>query len=580
MTGGLGDGLQSQMVNENCKELTFSVTSSSNNESLTVYPEGPCGSAQLSRRTINVTFSKCVCPIGFSPDQNQILSCVCICNKVLHYLGLIENCTSSSESFSKTSNSWIDYVNSSCSNSWTDYVNSSEHSGFVIFRISHTCPYDYCNSSSLRINLNAPNGADQQCANNRVGKLCGGCQQNYSLSAGQSGCVQCGDLWPLNALLFSLTSVISGLLFVALILFLNLTVTAGTINGFFFSANILRPIFPSPRHGYPTYLYSILNFDVGTDACYYKGYNTYVKVWIQLEYPVYLFLIVFVIILISRWSPRFAKFIGKRNPVETLATLIFASYAKLLQFIISALSFGHLEYYSDLEPSHICRETVWLPDANIGYLEPKHTIMFIVAILVLIAVLLYTLVLFFWQWLLKLPNWKVFAIVRNNKLNSFIETYHVPYNSTHRYWTGLLLLIRMITYIITVSTVSSNSSTAPLAIIVMLSSLFFIKTLSVRVYKKWPLDALESALIINTIFMAVVALYAGDYATSTAATVTSTIIVAILLICVLLYHIKKTFIKRDFDIRNLYSKSKKKEPELAVHYVASTCLMFLWTNIL
>ena len=163
----------------------------------------------------------------------------------------------------------------------------------------------------------------------------------------------------------------------------------------------------------------------------------------------------------------------------------------------------------------------------------------------------------------------MFAIVRNNKLNNFIETYHIPYNSTHRYWTGLLLLIRMIIYVITVSTISSNSSATPLAIIVMLSSLFFIKTLSVRVYKKWPLDALESALIINTIFMAAVALYAGDYATSTAATVTSTIIVAILMICVLLYHIKKTFIKRDFDIRNLYSKSKKKEPELAVHYVAS-----------
>lgn len=48
-TGGLGDGLQSQMVNEGCTELTCSVTSTSSRESLTVYPEGPCGSAMLSR---------------------------------------------------------------------------------------------------------------------------------------------------------------------------------------------------------------------------------------------------------------------------------------------------------------------------------------------------------------------------------------------------------------------------------------------------------------------------------------------------------------------------------------------------
>jgi hypothetical protein len=568
-TGGLGDGLQSQMVNsEKCEDLTFSVTSTSNKESLTLYPKGPCGSAMLSSRTINIIFSECTCPIGFSPDQSQLSSCVCVCNKVLHDHGLIEDCTNSSDSFLKASNSWIDYVNTSehiesCSNSWMDRVNSPD-SGSVIFRIARICPYDYCKSSSLQVNLNLLNGANQQCANNRVGKLCGGCQSNYSLSAGRSGCVECDDLWPLNAFLFSLTNVLTGLFLVALILFLNLTVTVGTINGFFFSANILRPIFPSPRQGYPTNLYSVLNFDidVGTDVCYYKGYDTYAKIWIQLEYPVYLFFIVFVIILISRWSPRFAKFIGKRNPIETLATLIFASYAKLLQFIISALSYGDIEYYSDIEPSRICRETVWLPDANIGYLEPKHAIMFIGAILVLIAVLLYTLILFFWQWLQKLPNWKVLAILRNNKLNSFIETYHIPYNSTHRYWTGLLLLIRMMTYIIAVFTSAFNdTSTTSLAVIVMLSSLFFIKTLSVRVYRKWPLDALESALIINTIFMAAVALYAGPGdATSTAATITSSIIVGILIICVFLYHIKKTFIKRDFDIKKLYSKLKKKEP--------------------
>lgn len=134
----------------------------------------------------------------------------------------------------------------------------------------------------------------------------------------------------------------------------------------------------------------------------------------------------------------------------------------------------------------------------------------------------------------------------------------------------------MITYTVTISTAPTDSQAGKLAIIMMLSSLFLIKTLSVRVYKKWPLDALESVLIINTICMAAVALYVDrtdNIAIGIAATSTSTTVVGILLICVLLYHIKKNFIKRNFDIKNLSSKSKKNtshdDPELAVHYVTS-----------
>lgn len=323
----------------------------------------------------------------------------CVCDKTLEKLGLIGNCTSNTGSFSKLSNSWI------------GYENTSEHKGLVF---SHSCPYDYCQPfSTIQINLTDSNGADQQCANNRIGKLCSSCRENYSISAGPSNCIECGDIWPLNTVLITLTGVLSAFIGVALFLFFDLTVTAGTINGFFFTANILKAIFPFPQvHGYPTYLYSLLNFDFGFDVCYYKGFDTYIKVWIQLELPVCLFIIVFAMILISRWSPRFVKLIGKRNPVEMLATVIFALYAKLLQFVIDVFSYGELQY---LESSGtIRRVTVWLPDANIVYLEPKHAVMFIVAILVLIVVFLYTLMLFSWQWLLKLPNWKVY-ICRTSK---------------------------------------------------------------------------------------------------------------------------------------------------------------------
>ena len=70
------------------------------------------------------------------------------------------------------------------------------------------------------------------------------------------------------------------------------------------------------------------------------------------------------------------------------------------------------------------KERLWIPDANVRYLSRKHIPFFVVAILILVAGLSYTLLLLLWQWLLCLPQWKIFAWTRNPKLKTFIETCH------------------------------------------------------------------------------------------------------------------------------------------------------------
>ena len=528
-TGGLGEGQQSQMIGGYCTDLTLSVTSIEDYEEVIVYADGSCGDAGPSRRTIDVTFSKCLCPIGFDVNLQQTSICECVCTLEPRIARHISNCSTKEGAFTKTDNSWIDYEN---------------NTGFII---SPSCPYDYCHPfASVSINLNIPNGANSQCANNRAGILCGGCQLNFSLSVGQSRCIKCDNIWPVYTTFMTLAGLIVGILLVILILFLNLTVTTGTINGFIFSANILKAIFPFPRDGYQTYLISFLNLDAGLDACYYDGYNAYHRTWFELGFPLYLIFIVVMVIIISEYSSRFARFIGKRNPLETLATLIFLSYAKVLQFTINALSFGVLEY-----PNGFC-ETVWLPDANIGYFDVKHAIMFTVAIATLIVVFFYTLLLFSWQWILRCPSWKVFALIRNTKFHSFIEMYHSPHNMRHRYWTGLLLFIRMIVYLVAVLTTSSDSTAKHLAIISILTALSVIKNLRVRVYNKWPVDILESVLIANTIILTAAAWYAlntDNHQVSIAATYTSTVIMVSLLIGVIAYHINYYVLKGKFDIQ-------------------------------
>ena len=148
------------------------------------------------------------------------------------------------------------------------------------------------------------------------------------------------------------------------------------------------------------------------------------------------------IIIISECSTLLSSIIRRKNPVATLATLILLSYTKLLHIIISALSSASIKYPNG------SKEIVWLPDATIEYWSGKHIVLFLVAIVLLLVGMFYTALLLFWQWLLTRSDWKLLHWIKNKKMCMFIETYHAPYNFKHRYWTGLLLLVRIILSIV------------------------------------------------------------------------------------------------------------------------------------
>ena len=233
--------------------------------------------------------------------------------------------------------------------------------------------------------------------------------------------------------------------------------------------------------------------------------DTYWKTLLQLAFLSYIIFLVVIVIILSERSPRFAEMIGRRNPVATLATLILISYANLLNNIISSLSFTVLHYPNGTD------EVVWLSDASVSYLSGKHIFLFVTALLILLAGIIYTFILVFWQLLLRLPDKKVFSWIKYQKLCHFIEPYHAPYNFEHRYWTGLLLLVRVIVYIVTAANISGNPQLPLLVITVSFGSLFLLKGIaSSRVYKKQWVDILEMLSYFNIISLAAFMLYYHD----------------------------------------------------------------------
>ena len=204
----------------------------------------------------------------------------------------------------------------------------------------------------------------------------------------------------------------------------------------------------------------------------------------------------------SKRSSRFAQLISKRNPTATLATLILLSYTKLLRNIIDIFSIAVLRYPEG------SRKIRWLPDANIEYLQGRHIPLFLVAAAIVAIGLPYTIFLLAWQWLLRASNYRLLKWIRNTRLNLFMEANVAAYNTKHRYWSGLLLLIRVALYLEIAYYNSYAINAGILATGLIAGSLLFTKALyRKKVYRKRMIDNLDSFSYLNLLVLSIAQLY-------------------------------------------------------------------------
>ena len=531
-TGSLDEGQSKVAIGDKCTELEFTVFSVFNHEELVLYAEGPCTFKGISPIKFGIDFNPCECPAGFELSRRweHRYSCVCICHHKLTHLSYMKDlkCNSTTLTITRSKSFWISITNAT----------------FVIYK---HCPLGYCLPAlppiDIHLNRSYLGGVDAQCNLNRSGTLCGQCKTGLTLSLGSSHCIECPQYWPATFIIIIIGSIIAGIILVGLILVSNLTVAAGTLNGVIFYANIFnlnRSLFmPFDSANFHTTFIAWLNLDVGFDVCFIKGINTYNKTWIETFFPLYLILVVFAIMIACRYSVRLSRVIAQKNPVATLATLLLLSYTKLLNIVIAALSFASLDYIPESESSQCYVERVWLYDASLPYLKGKHIPLFITSIFVFLFVFVYTFLLLFWQCLVYLPNWVIFRWVRNTKLSSFMDAYHAPFTPKNRYWTGFLLLARVILYITTTINISGEPSINLLSTSLVIGSILLLQGYSgIRTYKKWPLNALEFTTYFNILAFSVAKFYVllSESSDDTVVAYISISVEFVLFLCIIVYH--------------------------------------------
>ena len=466
----------------------------------------------LNKFFINVYLK--LCSHGFKFDRRYN---ICVCHPLLRQHQV--ECNVTSHTVNRRSGQWI----------------STDISDPEAIIIHNHCPFDYCRAEDTSLNLSNP---DEQCANHRSGILCGKCQFGYSQVLGTSKCMKCSNTW----LFLTIPFAVVGIVLVICLMMLDLTVSVGTINAVIFYANIVRAkhstFFPSSiANTFTNWFIAWLNLDIGIESCYFNGLDAPSKTWLQFVFPLYIWIIVFAIIVSSHYSTSISKIYAK-NILQVLATLFLMSYSKLLRVLIFIF-----------KPSTVNQKLIWSFDGNIYYFDKKHVPLLLVALLFLLILVPFTLITFGIQWLQIVSHYKPLFWV--NKFKPLFDAYTGPYKDNHRYWTGLLLFVRSLVFIVFSINHTGGPAVDLLAIIVTIGCLFVHLSFYGGVYKLSLLNLLECSFLLNLLILSAGMLYIhtsySNYTSAAAVTQTAVSIAFVKFVCIIIYHV---FFKLKALLRN------------------------------
>ena len=474
----LGEQQVTQDVSLSCKNLTYSLRTQENEVIIQLLIEIPFNLdmtvPELQQAIVNVSILSC--PFGFELYES---SQKCDCIRHLAKQGV--TCDIANQVMHRSASMWI-------GNFSEDIV------------VHSNCPFDYCNQTVTEI---SPYNQSKQCGFNRFGVLCGACQPGFSLVLGTSICKKCSNVY----LLLTLPMVLAGFVLVVLLLKCNLTVSTGTLNGLIFYANIIqvnnKVFFPPGSDSISGNILPVfiawINLDLGFEACFVDGLKTYDQTWLQFVFPIYIWLLVGLLIIVCRYSTTISMLTGS-NTVSVLATLFLLSYAKLLRTTLNA--FSPITITDHDNTAHLR----WLLDGNYGFLHWPHLALFLAGLLTLVVHLIpFTGLVLLGPTMQAHTDYRVLGWV--TRFKPFLDAYQGPYKTRYRYWTGLMLLVRVFLFAVFAGNALGDPNVNLLTISLTILILLIAWVKIGRVYRKSPLNGLELFYLMNLEIIAMATLY-------------------------------------------------------------------------
>ena len=492
-----------QLFGTNCTKVNFTFYSSEPTWGLLLLQ--PVNAPIQSAAPVEVSMRDC--PPGFQFTSSG--SCDCIALLSSHDI----KCDIDRESISRPVNSWIGVI---------ARQNSTQVVGFASL-----CPTGYCKKEMQHVNLSI---TASLCTGQRVGALCGECPDHLSVIFGSADCTRCSNIWLWTVALYGL----AGVALVLFLFILRLTVAAGTVNGLIFYVNVLSTnslIFLGHRGlRWLLVFVSLVNLDLGFPMCFYDGMDSLAKSCLQYVFPLYIWTIVILIIVLSRYSSRISKLTSKSS-VPVLATLIHLSYSKLLRTAIDGLTYTtvDLEMENDKDVSS---RTVWYFDGNVNYFTGAHIGLFLLAII--------TLLFFVVPYTVLLSGISVFTRYRLiNRFKPLIDAYCGPYKDKWRFWFGARLWV-LIAIFAVYAVLKGNNDSLLLYIEALILILFTCVQTTIQPFKNVLINILDLFFMVNGFILISYGVYLGNSDTTLSLYIAAGILVGlafVVFLCIITYHL-------------------------------------------
>ncbi len=511
---GEGQKVQKIGIKKRCSTLKYAIQAASKYREvilqLGVEPSGDVSGFELlqqyKRLEIKVVFKKC--PIGFVQVNGS-----CICNAFLSFRNI--KCDIRHQMISNVSPGWIGMVNNT-----------------LVYQ-KH-CPYHYCSqSNNIKIHANETAlSEDKQCAKNRTGIMCGKCTDGLSTVFGTHRCEYCSNYWLLILPVYA----VAGIITVFMLTILDITISEGTFGGLIFYCNIIRSNYSAYFQGKTIpfltntlrLFVSLFSLGTGQSSCLFDGMDAYTRNWLNFGISLYLWFLTGIMICLSK---RYS-WIARRNAVKVLATVILLSYA---QNILAAIDALHVAILYREDGKHELR---WLGDGSIKYFEGKHIPLALFASLVSLLLLPFAFALFFNQCLQRVSHHRTFSWV--TRLKPLFDAYTGPFNANARFWTGLLLIVRIL--ILVISAYNSGGDPGKILNTILVTVVLLLATshtLSGGLYRRHCLNILESWFLAN---LAILSACANSRYGAKFSTISSHLLVGLAFLTALginAYHISK-----------------------------------------
>ena len=493
-------------LNATCTNVTFKLTANPSLNTTKVYVrvEDLISEPLSEVHPIFIDISIESCPIGY-----PLVNDACSCRSELNTSSI--TCDINTQIITRDGDMWIGYNNDS------DCLIVYPH-----------CPFDYCNDRTVQFKITSP---DPQCLYNRSGILCGQCSEGLSLMLGSNQCGQCTNNYIALIIPFGL----AGIALVAFIIALNLTVSVGTINGLIFYANVVKiyePIFfPNGPVKVLSQFISWLNLDLGIETCFIDSMDSCSKTWLQFIFPAYVWFLLMLIVISSQYSSKVVRLVGS-HAVPVLATMILLSYTKLIRTVFKALYFINIQCNGNNNVTLLR----WYIDANVQYVGGYcHLPLFLFSVAVLILLIVpYTF------YLLTIPLFEgplsKYMCCCQKYMKPFFDAYGGPYKDKCRFWTGFLLLVRVILALVVSLDIKATISLDVLTslLFVIISMYFLLK----GIYRHLPLACLEMSFFLNLMFIAYVSVQTYKESHSRQLLSVGLVSVSFVIFCgIILYHV-------------------------------------------